>query len=100
MLSLVRLLIEQTFATSTYTVPITSGWVTPPDGITVEIANRPTTDSASEEGIVLAPASQILHLQQTHDVATDIAVIADANGAIAVRTPVCLVEVAATTERL
>src|SRR5829696_64776 len=100
MLSLVRLLIEETFATSTYTVPIASGWVAPPDGITVEIVNRLTTDSASEERIVLAPASEILHLQQTHDVATDVAVIADANGAIAMRTPVRPDEVEATPVRL
>ena len=95
-----RLLIEETFASSTYTVPITSGWVAPPDGIAVEIANRLTTDSASEERIVLAPASEILHLQQTHDVATDVAVIADANGAIAMRTPVRPDEVEATPVRL
>src|SRR5215213_3426065 len=100
MLSLVRLLIEETFATATYTVPIASGRVVPPEGITVEIANRLTTDSASEERIVLAPASEILHLQQTHDVATDVAVIADANGAIAMRTPVRPDEVKATPVRL
>jgi len=100
MLSPVHLLIEETFATSTYTVPIASGWVAPPDGITVEIVNRLTTDSASEERIVLAPASEILHLQQTHDVAADVAVIADANGAIAMRTPVRPDEVEATPVRL
>jgi predicted solute-binding protein len=96
----VRLLIDDTFATSTYTVPITSGWVSPPEDITVEIANRLTTDSASEERIVLAPASVILHLQQTHAVAADVAVIADANGAIAMRTPVRPDEVEATPVRL
>ena len=95
-----RLLIDETFATATYTVPITSGWVSPPDGITVEIANRLTTDSASEESIVLAPASEILRLQQTHQVAADIAVIADGNGAIAMRTPVRPDEVEATPVRL
>ena len=95
-----RLLIDETFATATYTVPITSGWVSPPDGITVEIANRLTTDSASEEHIVLAPASEILHLQQTHAVAADVAVIADGNGAIAMRTPVRPDEVEATPVRL
>jgi predicted solute-binding protein len=100
MLSPVRLLIDETFATATYTVPITSGWVSLPDGITVEIANRLTTDSASEERIVLAPASEILHLQQTHQVAGDVAVIADGNGAIAMRTPVRPDEVEATPVRL
>jgi hypothetical protein len=94
------LLIDETFATATYTVPITSGWVSPPDGITVEIANRLATDAASEERVVLAPASEILHLQQTHDVAADVAVIADGNGAIAMRTPVRPDEVESTPVRL
>src|SRR5215208_8008367 len=100
MISLVRLLIDETFATATYTVPITSGWVSPPEGITVEIANRLTTDSASEEHILLAPASGILRLQQTHDVATGVAVIANGNGAIAMRSPVRPDEVEATPVRL
>src|SRR5215218_8057880 len=100
MISLVRLLIDETFATATYTVPITSGCDSPPEGITVEIANRLTTDSASEEHILLAPASGILRLQQTHDVATGVAVITNGNGAIAMRTPVRPDEVEATPVRL
>ncbi len=95
-----RLLIEDTFATATYTVPITSGWVSPPEGITVETANRSSPASASEEIIVLAPASEVLRLQQTHDIAGDVAVIADANGAIAMRTPVRPDDVEATPVRL
>jgi hypothetical protein len=96
----VRLLIDDTFATGTYTVPITSGWISPPEGITVEIAHRPTPDSASDEYIVLAPASEILRLQQTHQIASNVAVIADGNGAIAMRTPVRPDEVEATPVRL
>jgi predicted solute-binding protein len=96
----VRLLIDDTFATRTYTVPITSGWVSPPQGITVEIAHRLTADSASEESIVLAPASEILRVQQTHQIASEVAVIADGNGAIAMRTPVRPDEVEATPVRL
>ena len=100
MFSPVRLLIDETFATATYTMPITSGWVSPPDGITIEIVNRLSTDSTSDEDIVLAPASEILYLQQTRDVAAGVAVVADANGAIAMRTPVRPDEVEATPVRL
>jgi Menaquinone biosynthesis len=100
MCSPVRLLIDETFATATYTAPITSGWISPPDGITVELANRLRTDSTSGECIVLAPASEILQLQQSHDVAAGVAVIADGNGAIAMRTPVRPDEVEATAVRL
>jgi hypothetical protein len=100
MFSPVRLLIDETSTTATYTMPIASGWVSPPDGITVEIANRRSTASTSEEHIFLAPASEILYLQQTRDVAAGVAVVADANGAIAMRTPVRPDEVEATPVRL
>ena len=95
-----RLLIDETFATATYTVPITSGWISPPEGLAVQLAHRLTTDYPSEEHIVLAPASEILHLRQSHDVAADVAVIADGNGAVAMRTPVRPDEVEATPVRL
>jgi hypothetical protein len=96
----VRLLIADTFATATYTVPITSGWVSLPTGIAIEMANHLTADAAMEESILLAPASEILRLQQTHEVARSVAVIADGNGAIALRTPVRPDEVEATPVRL
>jgi hypothetical protein len=96
----VRLLIDETFATATYTIPITSGWVAPPDGIAVELASRLTADAATETSIVLAPASEILRLQRSHQIAGEIAVIADGNGAIAMRTPVRPDEVEATPVRL
>src|SRR5829696_7291108 len=99
MLTSVRLLIEETFATATYTLPITSGWVSPPHGITVEMTNRLTSDPALEGSILLAPASEILRLQ-SHQVVADVAVIADGNGAIAMRTPVRPDEVEATSVRL
>ena len=56
------------------------------DGITVEIANR-LQRIPRQESIVLAPASEILPLQQTHAMAAGVAVVADGNGAIAMRTP-------------
>jgi hypothetical protein len=96
----VRLLIDDTFATATYIVPITSGWVSPPEGVRVEVTNHLTVDSATEESAVVAPASLILRLQQTHQVASDVAVVADGNGAIAMRTPVRPDEVEATPVRL
>jgi Menaquinone biosynthesis len=96
----VRLLIDDTFATATYTIPITSGWVSPPEGITAEIAHRLTADPATAESIVLASASEILRLQHTHRVAGDVAAIANGNGAIAMRTPVRPDEVEATPVRL
>jgi hypothetical protein len=96
----VRLLIDETLATATYTIPISSGWVSPPEGIAVELTNRLTVDAGTEESILLAPASEILRLQRSHQVAGEVAVIADSNGAIAMRTPVRPDEVEATPVRL
>jgi Menaquinone biosynthesis len=96
----VRLLIDDTFATSPYTIPVASNWVTPPEGITVELARALTSSAASDEISLLAPSSELLHLQQSHAVIGEIAVVADGNSAIAMRTPVRPDEVEATPVRL
>ena len=95
-----RLLIDETFATGTYTVPIASGWVSRPEGIALELVDRLTSDNATDESALLAPPSEILRLQQTHAIAADVAVVADGVGAIAMRTPVRPDEVEATPVRL
>ncbi len=95
-----RLLIADTFATGTYTVPIASGWVSPPEPLAVELMDPLTSETATDETALLAPSSAILRLQQTHAVAVDVAVVADATGAIAMRTPVRPDEVEATPVRL
>ena len=95
-----RLLIDETFATATYTradrlrMGLASGWDHGRDRESNYNGFR------IEESIVLAPASEILRLQQTHAMAAGVAVIADANGAIAMRTPVRPDEVEATPVRL
>ena len=95
-----RLLIDDTFATSPYTFPIASSWVSPPEGITIELAPSLTSSATSDEITLLAPSSELLHLQQTHAVVGEIAVVADGNSAIAMRTPVRPDEVEATPVRL
>ena len=95
-----RLLIDDTFATATYTAPIVSGWVSPPNGIAVEIVHRLKPDIVSDESIALVSSSEILRFQQTHAVFSDVAVVADTHGAITMRTPVRPDEVEATPVRL
>ena len=99
-LASVRLLIDTTFATGTYAVPITSAWVSRPENVMVELVDRLAPETVAEDMVVLASSSEIPRLQQTHTVVTDIAVVADANGAIAMRTPVRPDEVEATPVRL
>ena len=95
-----RLLIDDTFATAVYTLAIVNEWVAPPDGLTVELRDRLRAEPAVEECAILAPASEVLSLQQTHDIVGEVAVIADGNGVIAMRTPVRPDEVEATPVRL
>lgn len=95
-----HLLIDDTFATGTFTVPITSAWVSRSEVVTVELAGRRTSETVTEDTAVLTSPSEIPRLQQTHAVVTDIAVVADGNSAIAMRTPVRPDEVEATPVRL
>jgi Menaquinone biosynthesis len=98
--SSVRLLIDDTFATGTFTVPVAAGWVQRPEDLRVELVDRLTSEIVSEDTAVLAPSSEIPRLLQTHLVAGDVAVVADGVGAIAMRTPVRPDEVEATPVRL
>ena len=95
-----RLLIDETFATSAYTTPITAGWVSPPAGIAVEIIPRLAASSVSPDDAALVPIAEIPALQATHEIVPAVAIVADANGAIAMRTPVRPDEVEATPIRL
>lgn len=95
-----RLLIDDTFATGTYTVPITSGWANPPDGMTVEIVTRLTAANVGAEDAALVPSGEIPALQQTHLVVPSVAVVAAGTGAIAMRTPDRPDEIEATPVRL
>jgi hypothetical protein len=96
----VRLLIADTFATSTYTVPIASGWVSPPDELTIDLVSGLSAAQIEPADAALAPTETILSLRRSHQVLPTIAVIADGVGAVAMRTPVRPDEVAKTPVRL
>jgi predicted solute-binding protein len=96
----VRLLIDDAFATATYTTPIASGWVSGPPEVSVELVPALTAARVSTIDSALLPASELALLQPTHDVVTAVAVIADGVGAIAMRTPVRPDEIESTPVRL
>jgi hypothetical protein len=93
-------LIDETFATATYTIPIVSGWVSPHAGSAIELVPRLTEDQIGVKDVALAPSSALPRLQQTHAVVSSVAVIADGVGAIAMRTPVRPDEIETTPVRL
>lgn len=95
-----RVLLDDTFATGTYTVPISLEWVSTPESLAVELVRHLSADTIAPSDSALVPASELRKLQTSHDVISDIAVIADGAGAIAMRTPVRPDEIDATPVRL
>ena len=95
-----RLLIDDTFSTKTYTTPIASGWVSAPEGLDASLVARLTADQVGPEDAALIPSSALGTLQTTHDVIPDTAVIADSVGTVAMRTPVRPDEIDSTPVRL
>jgi predicted solute-binding protein len=95
-----RLFIDETFATGTITVPIRSGWVAPPQCITVELVPQLAATALAVDDAALLPSSELLSLQCSHVVVPDVAVIADGTGAVAMRTPVRPDSIGSTPVRL
>jgi hypothetical protein len=96
----VRLFIDDAFATSTYTHPITAGTLTPPDGLEIVLVPRldPEAVGAQDAAFIASPA--VLSVQDSHAIAPEIAVIAQDTGAAAMRVPVRPDEIEATPVRL
>lgn len=95
-----RLLIDDTFATSTYRLPTIEGWVTPPDDVSLEIVPDLAAPQVGSGDAALAPAFALIALHPSHEVHAASAVIADGVGAVAMRTPVRPDEIEATPVRL
>ncbi len=95
-----RLLIDDTFATSTYTAPLPDGQVAPPDGLNLELVQDLRAADIGVDDSALAPAFALTGLSQSHLVHPSVAVIADGVGTVAMRTPVRPDEIEATPVRL
>ncbi len=95
-----RVSIDDTFATKTYTVPIFSGWISSEDSVTVSLVEYLAAPDVAADDVALIPSSELRILQASHEVVADVAVIADGVGAIAMRTPVRPDEIDTTPVRL
>lgn len=95
-----RLFIDETFATATYTHPITTGGITAPEGLEVMLVPRLGPDAVGAQDAALIASPAVLYLQDTHAIAPEIAVIAQDTGAAAMRVPVRPDEIEATPVRL
>lgn len=83
-----RLLIDDSFATSHFTAPVRSGWVASPAGLTIDLVPGLSAAELSAGDAALAPSSALAALSASHVVLRNAAVVAEAVGAIAMRTPV------------
>jgi hypothetical protein len=82
------LVIDDAFETATLTTPITASWVEAPDGVEVAVEPGLTAEAVGRDDFALISSSELLRLQDSQQVLTEVAVVADAEGAVAMRTPV------------
>ncbi|HEY8445658.1 MAG TPA: MqnA/MqnD/SBP family protein [Thermomicrobiales bacterium] len=81
-----RLLVHDTLATAPLVFPIRAGWVE--DGGLIEAAPELPASAIGPDDIALIPAAEIAHLQETHLVVPDVAIVGEREGPIAMRSPV------------
>jgi hypothetical protein len=96
----VRLYIDETFATSTYTHPIATGEITAPDGLEVTRVPQLGPDAVGADDAALIASPAVLFLQDSHVIAPEVAIIAQDTGAAAMRVPVRPDEIGSTPVRL
>ena len=95
-----RLLLHDTLVTAPLVAPLTSGWIEPATGVSVEVATTLTAGDVGSDDVALVPLSELGGLQQSHRVLPDVAVVADGIGAVSLRTPVRPDEVERTPVRI
>ena len=95
-----RLLIADSFATAPYTIPIQSSWVAAPATVSPEIVSGLRAADIGATDSALLPSGGFPALHESHQIVPAVAVIADGQGAIAMRTPVRPDEVEATPVRM
>lgn len=83
-----RLILHDTLVTAPVVFPLSAGWVTPGVDVAVEARSEVRGETLGAEEIALLPAAEVAAAQGTHRVVPDVAVVAEASGAVAMRTPV------------
>lgn len=98
--SVMRLLIDDIFASKSYTVPISSNWVSTGPEYDVSLVEHLTADELTPQDAALIPSSELRFLCATHDVIPEVAILAAGIGAVAMRTPVRPDDIESTPIRL
>jgi predicted solute-binding protein len=97
---LARVLIDDTFATAALATPISARWIDVPAELEVVVQPGLMATGVGVDDLALISSAEVLRLQHSHEVVSGVAVVADAVGAVAMRTPVRPDEVESTTMRL
>ena len=95
-----RLLIHNTLVTAPLAAPLASGWVEAAADVTVTIGDEVNAADVGAADVALLPASEVGHLQASHQIVPDVAVIAEGIGSVSLRTPVRPDEIEQTAVRL
>lgn len=95
-----RLILDDTLVTAPIVSPLTLGWLQPASGVTVTARTGLTAADIGESDAALVSTAHLAHLQETHQVVPDVAVVAEGIGAVSLRTPVRPDEIDQTTVRV
>jgi predicted solute-binding protein len=95
-----RLVIHDTLVTAPLVAPLTAGWIEPAAGVAVELKRDVTAADVGDADVALLPASELSHLQASHQGVPDVAVISEGIGAVSLRTPVRPDEIEQTPVKL
>jgi predicted solute-binding protein len=93
-----RIVVHDTLVTAPYLVPLGLGWVDV--SVPVEARKQLHGPDLAADDAALIPSSEVAHIQESHQVVPDVAVIATGDGAIAMRVPVRPDEIESTPIRL
>jgi predicted solute-binding protein len=93
-----RIVVHDTLATAPFVLPLVLGWVETPASI--EPRHHVHGADLNLEDVALIPSAEVAILQETHQVVSDVAVVASGEGDIAMRVPVRPDDVASTPVRL
>lgn len=95
-----RLLLNDAFAAAPIVYPVSAGWLDPREGVETPVVHDLRADVIGPEDAALVPVAEVAHLQTSHQIVPDVAVVAGNAGTIAMRCPVRPDEIGITPVRL
>src|SRR5215217_6493275 len=93
-----RIVIDDTLVTAPYLLPHRMGWFDA--SATVDAKTLLRAGDLAPDDVALIPSAEVALLQESHQLVPDFAVVADGDGAVAMRVPVRPDEIEATPVRL